>query len=200
MAQEYEVLQFKKGDFQDNYGNYWCDMALKGVGEPVRIAVKDPTQFQDGMTLYGSVETKTSKAGKEYMKFKREEREDDPDQQSDKPKQSDEYWEDKNSAIKAQFAIKVATEFLKNSEFISDDKLFEATEKYAKEIFAMVDRVKGSEMSKVNLHDLPETVQNSLSGHVPEPKSGYDKFKASRPNVDDAEAASLYASIAAQEN
>jgi hypothetical protein len=75
MAQDYEILDFKKGTFQDNYGNYWCDMALKGFGEPVRIAVKDPTEFHEGMSLYGVVEEKESKAGKSYYRFKREKKE-----------------------------------------------------------------------------------------------------------------------------
>jgi len=75
MARDYEVLDFKKGTFKDDYGNWYCNMALKGVGEPVTIAVKDPTQFETGMTLYGTIETKTSRAGKEYLKFKREQKE-----------------------------------------------------------------------------------------------------------------------------
>lgn len=196
MAQEYEVLQFKKGDFQDNYGNYWCDMALKGVGEPVRIAVKDPTQFQDGMTLYGSVETKTSKAGKEYLKFKREEREEDPDQQTDKPKQSDEYWEDKNLAIKAQWAIgqaiKLQTAFSqqKNDPASLRSSEVEDTAKY---LFKMVARVKAT-----NVGDSESTDPKAQILMASEQR---DNSTSQLSDVgDDAEAASLYASIVAQEN
>lgn len=70
-TKDYEVVQFKAGTFMDNYQNYWCDMALKGISEPVRIAVKDPTQFHDGMVLYGTIDHAKSKSNKPYLRFKR---------------------------------------------------------------------------------------------------------------------------------
>lgn len=75
-AQEYEITEFRKGDFQDNYGNTWCDMVLLGVGEPVRIVVKNPLdeQYTVGNKLYGEIKEVTSKAGKAYKRFYREER------------------------------------------------------------------------------------------------------------------------------
>lgn len=156
MAQEYEVTQFKKGDFQDPHGNYWCDMALKGVGEPVRIVVKDPTQFHDGMSIYGNITDETSKAGKPYQRFRREQRPDD--EQPSKPpvtytkdKPTEEYWEDKNSAIKAQWAIgqaiKLQTAFAvqkKDPALLASKEVEDA----AKYLFGMVERVKGTEAPK----------------------------------------------------
>lgn len=78
MAQEYEITDFRKGDFQDQHQNFWCDMVLLGVGEPVRIAVKDPTQYQVGQKLYGRIDEVISKQGKPYKRFFKEER---PEQQ-----------------------------------------------------------------------------------------------------------------------
>ena len=75
-TKDYKVIEFKRGDWVDNFGNYWCDMALEGVSEPVRIAVKDPTQFESGQVLYGTIEHGNSKAGKPYLKFKRLKKED----------------------------------------------------------------------------------------------------------------------------
>lgn len=169
MAQEYTVLQFKKGDFQDNHGNYWCDMALEGVGEPVRIVVKDPMQYSDGMVLYGEVKEMTSKAGKPYNRFYREQRPDgaSPTQTSlPKAQQSDQYWEDRNDAIKAQWALGRSYEkHGATPEAIKD----------AKWLFENASNVVSEEASQ---------------------QSGYDKFKASKPTPtekqeDEAETESL---------
>lgn len=71
MAQEYTITAFEKGDFQDNHGNYWCSMVVDGVGEPVKIVVKDPTKYEVGMKLFGDITEQTSKAGNAYLRFKR---------------------------------------------------------------------------------------------------------------------------------
>lgn len=169
MAQEYTVLQFKKGDFQDAHGNYWCDMALEGVGEPVRIVVKDPMQYSDGMVLYGEVKEMTSKAGKPYNRFYREQR---PEGQqslpTNKPQQSDQYWEDRNDAIKAQWALGRSYE----KHGATPDAL-----KDARWLFENANNVVSTEASQ---------------------QSGYEKFKASKPTPkqeDDAETASLVAKM-----
>jgi hypothetical protein len=110
MPQDYEVLQFKAGDYQDNNQNFWCDMALRGVGEPVRIVVRDPSQFHDGMTLYGKVTEETSRAGKSYLRFRREQK---PEQTTPQvvalgatPPAPKTEWQPKDqNAIRAQWAI-----------------------------------------------------------------------------------------------
>ena len=83
MPQDYHVLQFKRGTWKDNNDNFWCDMALTGISEPVRIAVKDPQQFHDDMELYGVIEDATSQAGKPYLKFTRKKKEDDKSVQAE---------------------------------------------------------------------------------------------------------------------
>lgn len=159
MAQDYEVLDFKKGIKQDDYGNYWCSMALKGVGEPVSIAVKDPTQFSTGMTLYGTVENKVSRAGKDYLKFKREKKE----EVSSPGEPAKTSWQPRDDmAIRAQWAIGQAV----NMAAQVDKAPLSDIEEYATQLFAMVDRVKGSapvkavdetfgESEPINLDDIP---------------------------------------------
>jgi hypothetical protein len=140
MPQDYEILQFKKGDFQDNFGNYWCDMALKGFGEPVRIAVKDPAQFEAGQTLYGTIETKQSRAGKEYYKFNRQKKEDEPygSQKSNTTSGKKDWQPRDDNAIRAQWSIGQAmTHFAAKEEVKLAD-----VEKLAKALYVMVDRVK----------------------------------------------------------
>jgi hypothetical protein len=138
-TKEYSVLQFKKGDFKDNYGNYWCDMALQGVGEPVRIVVKDPLQFRDGMTLYGTIEEKTSQAGKPYLRFKRLEK---PEaEQTSLGGSTKKEWQPRDDmAIRAQWAINGALTLY--STWNKERPEFDDIEKAAKQLFAMVDRVK----------------------------------------------------------
>lgn len=69
MAQEYVLRSFKKGDYQDAHGNYWCDAAFEGFGEPVRWVVKDPLKIKEGESYYGEIKEMTSQAGKPYMRF-----------------------------------------------------------------------------------------------------------------------------------
>lgn len=69
--QEYEVTFFEETDFKDNYGNTWCTVGFLGVGEPVKWVLKDPSTVSVGDKVFGEIEIKTSKAGKDYNKFKR---------------------------------------------------------------------------------------------------------------------------------
>jgi hypothetical protein len=78
---EYEIVHFEKSDFQDQNGNYWCNVLFKGAAsEPIKIVVKDPTDsvFSVGSILYGRITNETSKAGKPYNRFRREKKPDAP--------------------------------------------------------------------------------------------------------------------------
>lgn len=179
MAQDYEIVQFNKGDFTDPHGNYWCDMALKGVSEPVRIVVKDPLQYKAGLHLYGKITDETSKAGKPYLRFRREQRP-DGEQQASLPvaskqgKPDEQYWEDKNSAIKAQWAIGQAVQATKTEKPLPN--LVEV-ESLAKDFYAMVDRVKGSSEStdpKVGSSSTTKVTQSSVEEQVAQAQAKRD--------------------------
>jgi hypothetical protein len=161
MPQVYEVVAFKKGDFQDQNGNYWCDMALKGISEPVRIVVKDPTQFHDGMELYGHITDETSKAGKPYRRFRRDKQPDFHETAGGAPKKSEWIPRD-DSAIKAQFAIKAAVaayamptlaDTLKDPAAL--DVYFNNVEHFASQFYSMVDRVKDSGLKATGVEGQP---------------------------------------------
>lgn len=144
MSEYYEVTSFKPSDFKDNYGNTWCDMALLKFGEPVKIVLKDPSTVKVGDKLYGTINTQTSKAGKEYFKFKKEMPQESPAGQP----QSDEYWDDRNAAIRAQWAIGQAMNLAVKLYDKETGRLpFDTVEEYAEYLFAMVDRVSGKEAS-----------------------------------------------------
>jgi hypothetical protein len=134
---EYKLKNFKVGDFQDQHGNTWCDAILEGVGEPVKWVVKDPTKVTVGQSYYGEVKEMTSKAGKPYLRFYKQQKPDQAPQTGGQ--QTDEYWEDRNNSIRAQFAIKTAVELLKNPE--ATDITEELIEGWAKKFYNMVDRV-----------------------------------------------------------
>lgn len=155
MAQEYELTAFEAGDFKDAHGNTWATAVFLGEGEPVKWVVKDPTAIKVGQKYYGSITEQKSKAGKTYLRFKRESvPEGSGSPQTDKP--SEEYWSERNDAIKAQFAIKAAVELLKNPEA---DIAEETIEHWAKIFFNMVERVADNKpvekTDEVNLDDLP---------------------------------------------
>jgi hypothetical protein len=171
MPQEYEIIQFKKGDFQDNHGNFWCNVALRGLSEPVMIVVKDPTKYKDGDKIYGRITQETSKAGKSYQRFRREPR---PDENTPSHG-SRSYTPRDDAAIRAQFSIKTAVELLKTPEAnVAEDTI----EHWAKVFYKMVDRVKDSDkpvaISKVEqvveqVFDVPaeESDMKSLMDSIP---------------------------------
>jgi hypothetical protein len=157
MAKEYELTAFDTGKepYVDQHGNTWLTAVFLGEGEPVKWVVKDPTTVKVGDKYHGSITEEKSKAGKPYLRFRREARPDGPTSpSSDKP--SDEYWSERNDAIKAQFAIKTAVELLKNPEA---DIAEELVEHWAKIFFNMVDRVASNQEPKkepeVNVEELP---------------------------------------------
>lgn len=147
--QDYRITSFKVGTFKDDHNNTWCDMALEGFGEPVRVVLKDPSKFATGDTIYGRIEQKTSKANKAYWKFQRVMK-DEP--QYVKTNNSRPAWTPRDdSHIRAQWAIGQAVsmhaddEAVKGKDFIAGgNKNLFAIEATAKELFAMVDRVKDS--------------------------------------------------------
>lgn len=196
-AQEYEVTQFKVGNFQDPHGNTWCDMVLGGITEPVRIVVKDPNSIKEGMTLYGRVTEQTSKAGKTYLRFKREQRPEGQNHGGQYSGGKREYQPRDDAAIRAQWAIGQAVQIeiaAKKSGAIELDKILE----YATDFYVMVDRVK----------DSGTTVESPKA----QGGSGYEKAKQVAntlkarttdevvPMHSDAETESLIASYASQEH
>ena len=78
MTQEYELVDLRISDFKDDYGNSWVDAAFQGVSEPVKWVVKDPDTLKVGQKYYGRIDVKTSKAGKTYNRFYKEQKEDTP--------------------------------------------------------------------------------------------------------------------------
>lgn len=172
---EYKVLQFKKGDFQDPHGNFWCDMALEGEGEPVRIVVKDPMQYSDGMTLYGHITDETSKANKPYKRFRRESK---PDvtytKQGSQEKPTDEYWADKQAQIRAQWAIGQAVRYV---GIVEEDEMLDKIEQTAKELYAMVDRVKDSNSDKEAQEELGLEVADKVDNDKDQVHEDVDEDK-----------------------
>lgn len=162
MSQDYKLLQFKPSDFQDQHGNTWCDVAFEGISEPVKWVVKDPARVEVGKSYFGRIEQKTSKANKPYQRFYAEKKEEAP-----KSEQTDEYWQERNDTIRAQWAIGQAvqaTELKADANGYDIDVL-----DLAGRFFNMVDRVKVSgqntpiekptviedEEEVINLDDIP---------------------------------------------
>lgn len=153
MSQDYKLTAFNPGDFQDPHGNTWCDAAFEGLSEPVKMVVKDPTQYKEGQMLYGEITVATSRAGKPYNRFKRQQK---PDQeQSYTPKAEKKEWQPRDDmAIRAQWAIGQAVQ-LYGILWGRDKTPWEPhwAEKKAKEFYLMVDRVKGQTPEKSKASD-----------------------------------------------
>lgn len=131
---EYKVKFLEVGDFQDQHGNYWCNAAFDGIGEPVRWVIKDPSKIKEGESYYGKVTMEKSKAGNAYLRFRREER----PEGAPLPDKPGGYVPKDSDAIRAQWAIGRAIEMY-NAEKIGKDKLVET----AKYLYGLVDTIKG---------------------------------------------------------
>lgn len=143
---EYELTEFKSSDFKDQNGNVWCDAVFLGVGEPVKWVVKDPSKVVVGQKYYGKITDETSKANKPYQRFRREKRPEDQAQPQGKSKRD---WQPRDdAAIRAQWAIGQAMTFLVAANDVNDGNPIEQAEILAKELYAMVDRVKDSNSPK----------------------------------------------------
>jgi len=73
-TKDYKLTWFHAGDYKDPHGNYWCNAAFDGVSEPVRWVVKDPDAVEVNKTYYGHFTKEESKTGKEYIRFRREQK------------------------------------------------------------------------------------------------------------------------------
>lgn len=147
MAKEYELTAFEKSDYKDTNGNYWCTAVFMGEGEPVKWVMKAETipKIQVGNKYYGRIEDWTSSKGKTMPRFYTEKRQDANASQPTN-QQSDEYWDDRNAAIRAQWAINQSREYIQHM-LGENAKLTEILDT-AKVFYGMVDQVSGKEVTE----------------------------------------------------
>jgi hypothetical protein len=176
-TQDWTLKSFEKSDFQDNFGNYWCDASFDGVGEPVKWVVKDPLDIKIGEKFYGKFTLETAKSGNKYLRFRREQK---PEGEShvghtrSNGGSSKNYQPRDDAAIRAQWAIGQSMSHFANKDSVK----LPDVEKLAVALFEMADRVKEAASPKVEAPSLG----------LPSEKQQNDYL--------DAEAESLYASIA----
>lgn len=112
MAQDYTISIFKVGDYKDNYGNVWCEVAFEGVSEPARWSMKPESteKYSVGTKVYGHIEDATSQAGKPYNRFKTDQRPDDSEGSKTDFKPAVNSWNDpkKEDAIARAVALRHA--------------------------------------------------------------------------------------------
>lgn len=140
MSQDYVIKDIKKNDQWSNaFGTFQSyTLALNGVGEPVSMNKKTPVnqEPQIGDSIYGSLELQTAKNGRTFYRFKSEKKEEAPAQ---KQEQSDEYWNERNNAIRAQWAINQAREYIQH--MLGDNAKLTEILDTAKLFYAMVEQV-----------------------------------------------------------
>ena len=139
---EYTIKQVKTNDVWSNsYGEFQSyALVLEGIGEPVSMNKKAPVSNppKAGDKIFGTLEEVNAKNGRSFYKFKAEKPQ-GVAPSTDKP--TEEYWEDKNSAIKAQWAIGQA---VRVAVAINEPEAYKNIETEAKGFYAMVERVKGN--------------------------------------------------------
>lgn len=167
MTEEYTIRAFKGTDFKDQNGNTWCSVTFEGVSEPIKWVVKDPTTVNVGDKVYGKITDETSKAGNPYRRFRREKR---PEQPENAPQgQSDEYWQQRNHEIRAQWAIGQAVSTVDWTE--KGVAIYEAVEQKAKQLYAMVERVASGEPTdeetEISEEDIKKIDEETFLNDIP---------------------------------
>lgn len=155
MAQTYTVRDVRKTDQWDSqYGTFQTyALALEGISEPVKLNKKVPVKDEPakGGTLYGTIEEKSTRNGSTYRQLKLERPDTGSYSGGAHGSGKRDYQPRDDAAIRAQWAIGQAIQFLAPIDHIQNEQI----EEQAKIFYAMVDRVKGSSEStdpKENLH------------------------------------------------
>lgn len=137
-AQDYKLTKFEPSDFKDDFGNVWCNAEFEGVAGQVRWVVKDPSAQIVGKTYYGEIRDATSKAGKTYKRFHKEQPQDSPQGGSGSQ------WQPRDdNAIRAQWSIGRAVDTIdwKDPE-LDLAHILPLIERRANAFYDLVDRVK----------------------------------------------------------
>lgn len=157
MAQEYKVASVKTTGQQDQNNNDMLWVTFEGIKDnALMFAKKHPVATE---TEYGELKTeKSQKTGKEYLRFRRVQREDGQPSSTHNPtavvSRDKKEWQPRDDdRIVAQWAIGQAVAAYTKTGHPVD---FKEIEEWATKFYAMVDRVKGGEA----------------------PQSGYEKAKA----------------------
>lgn len=144
MASEYRVKTVKQSGEPDQYGNYGYWVEFEGHQSSVLMRAKNAPEV--GGMEYGTVSQETSKAGKPYFKFKREQREDGQQFHSEVKsfKGEKKEWQPRDdNAIRAQWAIGQAVTSIGKIPMNESD--YAHIELVATKFYSMVDRVKGND-------------------------------------------------------
>lgn len=175
MAQEYTVKSWKvweneDGIIRDQHGNYKGSVLFEEEsGEQIDATFKEQPNVGD--KKYGDIVEYTTKAGKPRQKFQRANRLEEGANVGTAATTKGSYQPRDDASIKAQFAIKGAIQLEIGS---NGDYSLSHIEETAKQLFSMIDRVKGGSES-------------------PNPKaSGYEAFVAQGKRLNDMDLLDLY--------
>lgn len=166
MPQEYKVTKVSTQEpkvYEGQYGTtYYIKVMLEGIDEPVEIGKKSPNALKQGDTVYGTVTD-----GQYGKKFKAEK---NPNGYSGGGK----YTRD-DSAIRAQWAIGQAIQIaVAKGKLDNPIILWAGMEADAKELFAMVDRVKGSVSESPKQDWVKPEVREKLTKEDTPPVDAYE--------------------------
>lgn len=169
MAQEYTVKDVKTTGQQDDHGNDKLWVSFEEVQDNAfMIAKKLPER---GQKEYGELKKETSKAGKEYYRFKRVQREDGQSSNSFKGSEKRE-WVDNSDSIVAQSAVKSATQV-----YAGTGADYGEVERMARNLHSLIIELSDPKAKALQTNP-PVVMQGKL-----DTSSGYETFKAAGGNV-----------------
>jgi hypothetical protein len=167
MGQEYKLRTFDKGDYTDPHGNYWCTATFEGLGEPVKWVVKDPTKVHEGQTVYGEIKEMTSKAGKPYMRFYKQQRPDGEPTGNTPSSERSSGYKDNSDGMRQGMCINNATQFVNvMSERLetpmAPEEWAEAVYAHAQALYLKGDLKKAAEVTNENLQSVGLAKQDAV--------------------------------------
>lgn len=177
--QEFEVMGLERSDFHDDFGNEWTNVAFVGhSSEPIKWVLKEPSKVKVGDKVYGEIVTKTSKAGKPYLRFYKKDR---PNDSFPKPSDhSDKYLKDLSDTPLRVFSASlpyVDTQgLLKGGKYL--EEYLEYVETVSGALIGMMDRIRsGGKSSQTTPEDVKKTFPGGYDDYSDEAiREGFDQL------------------------
>lgn len=152
MAQTYTVQYANKLDGQDQYGNVTYSVQFQGEQGSCLVRVRGDRAVEPGQQMYGRIESLTSKTGKPYKKFTRE-------QQVELPTQKPYAKESAGDGAKQGMSINNAAAYVTahSSNLMTPQEFAQSVEEYARELYKIdVTKEPVLDGSPVDLSEIPD--------------------------------------------
>lgn len=163
MAQTYKVQFANKLDGQDQYGNVTYSVKFESEADSCLVRVKGDRVVTPGQEMYGRIDSLTSKTGKPYKKFVREQQDD----QSGGFKPRSTGGQDRGDGMRQGMSINNAAAYIihlseKGAEQLSAEEWAKKVVDYARALY-----IRSEDIAKEADEDLKKEVMEAFGSDQP---------------------------------